>query len=122
MRAAIGLVLTAALLVAPTAEAASTENRFTLANGCFALQHGGSFVAKSGDGYRTSAPTAGVAEPFYFKASALGKYMIYGRDRDYLAGTAQNGVESATAVSQLANWTVEKAGAGSFRLKLPAAG
>lgn len=122
MRPVIGLVLAAVLLVAPTAEAASTENRFTLANGCFALQHGGSSVAKAGGGYKVSAPTAGVAEPFYFKATALGRYMIYGRDRDYLAGTAQNGVESAAAVSQLANWTVEKAGAGSFRLKLPAAG
>ena len=54
----LGLVLLAAPLVAPTAEAALTQNRFTLANSCFALQHGGSFVAKAGDGYRVSAPTA----------------------------------------------------------------
>ncbi len=48
--------------------------------------------------------------------------MLYGRQRDYLAGTSQNRVESATAVSQLANWRVEQAGAGAFRLRLPAAG
>ena len=78
-------------------------------------------MAKAGDGYSVSAPTTAAAEPFFFKATALGRYMLYGRQRDYLAGTAQNGVESAAAVSQLANWTVEQAGAGTFRLRLAAA-
>ena len=90
---------------APSAEAASNKDRYTLANGCFALKRGAGYVAKSGDGYNVSAPTTAAAERFYFKATALGKYMLYGRQRDYLAGTAQNGVESAAAVSQLANWT-----------------
>ena len=117
----IGRVL-ARVVLAPTADAASTKNRYTLANGCFALKRGAGYVAKSGDGYSASAPSTAAAERFYLKATALGKYMLYGRQRDYLAGTAQNGVESASAVSQLANWRVEQAGAGTFRLRLPAAG
>ena len=112
------------LVVAPASEAASAQNRYTLANGCFALKPRApaSFVAKAGDGYRAAAPSTGAAEPFFMKATALGKYMLYGRERDYLAGTAQNGVESAAQVSQLANWKVEEAGSGSFRLVLGAAG
>ena len=116
------LALLGALVFAPTADAASTKNRYTLANGCFALKRGAGFVAKSGDGYSASAPSTAAAERFYLKATALGRYMLYGRQRDYLAGTAQNGVESASAVSRLANWSVEQAGAGTFRLRLPAAG
>ncbi len=122
MRLALGLVLAVALLAAPSAEAASAKDRYSLANGCFALKQGASYVAKSGDGYRVSAPSTATAERFYFKATALGKYMLYGRQRDYLGGTPQNRVESAQAVGQLANWRVEQAGAGTFRFRLPAAG
>ena len=123
MRPVLGLVLAAVLLAAPSAEAASTKDRFTLANGCFALKRGAALRRRRRATATTPPrPARPTAERFYFKATALGKYMLYGRQRDYLAGTAQNGVESAAAVSQLANWTVEQAGAGAFRLRLPAAG
>ena len=129
--AALGLlagVVTLAFASGPLgshdAEAASAKTRFSLANGCFALRprSPASFVAKSGDGYRASAGSAGAAEPIFMKATALGKYMLYGKQGDYVAGTAQNGVESAAQVGPLANWKIEEAGSGSFRLILGAAG
>ncbi len=132
MRLRLALVLAPAILFAPSllapAQAASASKaddaRYSLANGCYALRARapGRFAAKSGAGYSAAAGAVGAAEPFRMKATALGRYLLYGRQGDYLAATAQNGVESATKVSSLADWKLEDAGSGGFRLVLAAAG
>ena len=75
---AIGLTLAA---LAP-ATAHGSETRYSLAGGCFAVRdaNSGSYVSRNG-------PTRSLAkaEPFRMKAAALGRYLLYGTKRDYLA-------------------------------------
>ena len=131
----LALALTAPLVDASVAAAQSDNARYELANGCYALrsQSLGRFVVKTGDGhYSASAATVGEAEVFRMKATELGQYMLFGRENDYLArggpdpttlipGTPPNRVESASAPSEDADWRVDVAGPGTFRIALPAA-
>jgi hypothetical protein len=144
------LVLVACLaIVGTSAGEARGQDRYTLAGGCYALKSvaTGKFVAKTADGgYRASAGAAGAAEPFRMQATALGRYLIYGAKRDFMAvgkaspvpipvptpGTplpvpglpvAATGdrVQSAAGPSGAADWRVDGAG-DAFAIMLPAAG
>lgn len=93
----ITALLAAALAAAP---AAHGQDRYALANGCYGLKSvaRGSFVVKTADGgYRASAGSADDGERFRMQATALGSYLLYGRDRDFLArGTQQIAPEAST--------------------------
>src|SRR5919108_146348 len=69
------------------AAATGSDRRYALANGCYALRAGGRYVAKGVGGYRASAGAVGGAEPFRMQATALGKYLFYGRARDFMSGS-----------------------------------
>ena len=109
-------VLAAVALVPANASAAapkpSTESRYSLVHGCFALAAGDSFVAKSGGGYAASASGAGAAEPFRMQATDLGTYLLYGKAGDFLAAGSGDSVIVAKAPSPAAEWVVEEAGDG----------
>lgn len=95
-------------------------NRFNLANSCFAIQSvaSGQFVSKNTDGtYSVASSTAGNAEPFYMKPTALGKYMVYTTDAFLMRG-AGTAINSAQAFADDIEWTVtEQTGsAETFRL------
>ena len=123
---------------------AQAQDRYSLAGGCYALKSAatGKFVAKGADGrYRASAGSAGAAEPFRMQATALGRYLLYGAQRDYMAAgsasplpepglplpvpglpvasTAADGdpVKSAAAPSPAADWAVDGSG-DAFTLAL----
>ena len=78
------------------ASATGDDRRYALANGCYALRSpsAGGFVAKSAGGYGASAASAGAAEGFRMQATALGSYLFYGRDRDFMAANALNVVSA----------------------------
>ena len=79
VRSGLGVLLVTILLAAP----AQAQDRYALASGCYALTANGAQVAKTaGGGYRT---TAGAGERFRLQATALGRYLLYGADRDVLA-------------------------------------
>ena len=106
--------LLAMLALAPAAAAQSTQDRYSIVRGCYALKSvsNGKYAAKVPGGYTASAADAGSAEGFRFQATALGKYLLYGRDSDYLvAGTDR--AETASRASEAADWTVE-GGGGTF--------
>src|SRR4051794_12483909 len=114
------LVLVALLPAVAAAKPAAP--RYALANGCYALrsQALGKLVAKDGGGgYAATPPSPGGAEPLRVKATALGSYLLYGRDKDFLAGSPSNEVQVALDPSELGNWQVD--GTGPFTLTLPAA-
>ena len=100
---------------------AAPQTRYSLAGGCYGLRSlsSGQFVAKSGDGYRASAPGVDGAEPFRMQASALGRYLLYGAAGDFVAMDSQNRVVHASTPS--ADWQVDAPAAGSFTLS-PSAG
>ena len=123
----LGLVLGSALLLGASAAPAdaapaSVDGRYAIAGGCFALrsQALGRLVAKSADGgYAASAEQVAGAEPFRMQATDLAKYLFYGPRADFLGTDSQGKVTSAPTPSETADWRVEDAGAGAFRITLP---
>jgi hypothetical protein len=99
------LALCAAVLVvgcsASAAGPASAATRYELAGGCYQL--------RSQSLGRVVGTGAG---PFYMKATALGRYLLYGRRGDFLAAGSGNGVERASSPSRAAEWRVDPAGSG----------
>ena len=100
------------------------DRRYALANGCYALRSttAGRFVAKGGDGYRASAGSVGAAEGFRMQATALGKYLFYGRGRDFMAGTGPDGVGPVAGAGPSADWRIDAGPGSSFKITLPSAG
>lgn len=86
------------------------KTRYAMANNCWALRANGNgkFVALTGDAYAATADTVANAEPFYLKPTALGKYVLYNRNRQVMAvdeAPALGSVASADADDN-AEWTV----------------
>ena len=104
------------------ASATGTDRRYALANGCYALRSARGFVAKAAGGYSAAAASAGAAEGFRMQATALGSYLFYGRDRDFMAGNGLNLVAPAGGASPAADWRVDANPDGTFRIALPSAG
>ena len=69
-------------LSATLAPIAAAQDVYSYANGCYSLRDvdSGRFVARDALGYATSAATAAGATPFRLKATALGRYLLYGPD------------------------------------------
>src|SRR3954471_24973995 len=85
------IALTLVALVAMTCAAradTAPPTRYSLVHNCYGLQApGGKFVAKTADNaYPATADSAASGEIFRMQATDLGKYMLYGRGSDYLAG------------------------------------
>ena len=72
------------------AAATGGDRRYALANGCYSLRSSSGFAAKDPVGYSAAAGSVGAAEAFRMQATALGSYLFYGRDRDFMAA---NGAE-----------------------------
>ena len=104
------------------ASATGDDRRYALANGCYALRSPAGFVAKAPAGYDATAGSAGAAEAFRMQATALGSYLFYGRDRDFMAAGALNTVAPASAASPSADWRVDANPDGTFAIALPSAG
>ncbi|MCW2544655.1 MAG: hypothetical protein JWM40_2207 [Frankiales bacterium] len=64
-----------------------TQDRYAPAGGCFALKsaNSGKLVGRSGRGFAAAASTG---EAFRFQAMDLGKYLLFGSARDFLATAA----------------------------------
>jgi len=132
-RVRLALCLTTVAVLLAAASPAGAVDRYSLAGGCYALrsESAGAFVVKTADGgYRAAAPDAGSAEPFRMQATALGRYLLYGRARDFLSIGTQEAVpglplpvgtteraQSAANPSPDANWRVSPSG-GAFVLTL----
>ena len=88
--------------------------RFAMANGCYALTTGGAWVQRTDDGLAATSRRS-EAEPFYFKPTDLGTYLLYGKTRDFLAGGDR--VTMAADPGADTEWTVARAGT-RFTLRL----
>jgi hypothetical protein len=113
--AVVAIAFATALIVPGAAGAASAEDRYSLAGGCYALRTGNAFVVKAGGGY--GAPDVGIdsAEPFRMQATDLGEYLLYDGDREFVAAGDGEAIEVAAKPSPAAEWRVEGVD-GGFRL------
>jgi microsomal dipeptidase-like Zn-dependent dipeptidase len=118
------LALVSADRAAAQAHTPSSDDRFTLANGCFALrsEQTGQFVRKTGNPlpidpfYDATAAAIGDAEKFRMQATDLGSYLLYGPAPDFLARNgALNNTAPATQPSNNTDWVVTEDG-GAFRI------
>ena len=93
---------------------AATYTRYEFFNQCWSLRSNdtGNFVTESGGAYSANEPDAANAERFYMKPTALGKYMLYNRNRQVVNANTSNpllptidSVNSASA-SDGSEWSV----------------
>ena len=80
---------------------------YRLSNRCLALRSklNGQLVAQQDDGsYSASVTELDDAEPFRMQATALGSYLLYGPDRDFLAIDSDDDVRSDDEPSNRADW------------------
>ncbi len=65
----------------------SPEDRYAMAGGCYAVQsmESGRFLVRRDDGFAATAADPAAAEPFFFQATDLGRYLLFGSARDYFA-------------------------------------
>lgn len=120
--AALAAAAAAVIVLPGPAAAAPEQNRYSLADGCYALQPAaGGFVQKSGGGYDTRGTAPPRSEAFRMQATALGRYLLYGRDRDFLAIDG-GGIAPETEPSGGAEWRVVPAKGALFQLVSTATG
>src|SRR4051794_6979288 len=61
------------------------EDRYAMAGGCYTLRdQTGRYVTRGGPGFAATG-ASGKAEPFHFQALDLGKYLLFGAKKDFLA-------------------------------------
>ena len=66
--------------------AATPEDRYAMAGGCYVIRAGDAYVAREGDGFSTTAPRE-TATPFHFQATDLGKYLLFGPAEEFVAAS-----------------------------------
>jgi microsomal dipeptidase-like Zn-dependent dipeptidase len=118
--AALLACVSASALATP---AASANDIYSFANGCYALRDvtTGRYVVRDALGYSAGAANVGAATPFRMQATALGRYLLYGPDRQMPSAGALNLVGSTAAPGPTADWRVQDV-AGKLRLVNPATG
>src|SRR4051812_28661476 len=90
-------LLSDALHAAPTTVArpaalvhhARPEDRYAMAGGCYAVRAAnGHYVSRTGSGFAAVGADRAHAEPVHFQAIDLGKYLLFGTAKDFLAQAA----------------------------------
>lgn len=101
----VAITVMATGLVGPGAgpvTAAPEQTRYSLVNGCYRID--------TPDG-----PLVPAAGPYRMRATALGEYLLYGRNGEVLEAEAGS-IHPAEEPSEAAVWTVDGSGAGGFVL------
>ena len=115
--------------LAPAPRRDVPEDRYAMAGGCYGIATGGRWVVRDGDGFRAVAGRVEAATPLHFQATTLGRYLLFGDRRDFVArdtgappglGGAER-VVAADRPSPEADWTVTRRGT-SYRFTLPRTG
>ncbi|GEP34667.1 hypothetical protein NSZ01_24350 [Nocardioides szechwanensis] len=90
------------------------RTRYEMAGGCYTLRvPRGRYLARTpGGALVLSAKTRARSARFYFKATDLGSYLLYGNKRDFLSGTG-----FAAEPSPNADWVVKRTSGGFFGLR-----
>ena len=100
-------------------------DRYAMANGCYTMRTpAGAYLRRRTDGFALAGRQRAGSARFFFKATTLGAYLMYGPPRDFLTGPAERGaVRAAAEPSRDGEWVV-RAVAGRenpprYRFRLP---
>jgi hypothetical protein len=94
------------------------ETRYAMANGCYTLATGrGTYVTRSGNAVAVGKVARGRAARFFFKATDLGSYLVFGAGGTFLAGSSGAAMDPGPSAD--AEWTVRKTGNRGFTFTLP---
>jgi microsomal dipeptidase-like Zn-dependent dipeptidase len=106
---------------APAGSAQASDAVYGLANNCSAIrsQSTGKLVSKDSTGY---AAAAGAGEPILMRPSALGRYLLYDSTGSFVARGPLGDVVAAQQPNENADFKVNDAGTGTFRIVLTSAG
>src|SRR4051812_34461814 len=96
-------LLAALILAVPVTAQASTQTRYSLVHGCYALTGANGQAVKGGENVRMQATT-------------LGRYLLYRSDSTFLTAQDDGSVSPASEPSPAADWRVDPAGGDSFTL------
>ncbi len=116
------LAAAASLLASTPAAAAAPpagDPVYDLVGDCVALRSvaNGQLVAADGaKGYRAGATSADGAEGFRMQATDLGRYLLYGRGRDFPAEAADGSVARIQAPGETADFALRSVAPGTFTL------
>jgi hypothetical protein len=94
------------------------HDRYAMYDGCYALQSTANGRWLAGARPAFSAGSMAAATPVYFKATDLGRYLLYSPQRTYLAQTG-GAPTWAPSPSETADWTVTEPAADRFAFRLP---
>ncbi len=84
------------------------RTRYAMAGGCYGIQApDGTWVARSGDGYATTAKSLDAAEPFHFQATDLGSYLLFDSEKQFVDASS-SGVTAGDAPDESGVWKVKK--------------
>jgi len=111
------VVLAVCASLCAVAVPASAADIYSYANGCYALRDAntGRFVTKDALGYPVDAQSVAAATPFRLKATALGRYLLYGPDARMPAAGLLGTVSPIATPGPTADWSVVDGGT-SLRL------
>ncbi len=78
-------------------EPSQKPTRYDYANRCVALQSlsNGRFITLANGQLNATAATLSASEPFFFKPSSLGSYLLYSRDKQLVSGAGLNALSAA---------------------------
>jgi hypothetical protein len=87
-------------------------SRYEPAGGCYRLRSlaTGKYVERRGAGFAATATAATTAEPLHFQAYDLGKYLLFGRARDYVAADRPETAAPARAAVETGEGSVRGTG------------
>jgi hypothetical protein len=94
------------------------HDRYAMYNGCYALQSASTGRWLTGASPAFTAGSRAAATPVYFKATDLGRYLLYGPDRTYLAQPGSRPTW-AKSPSETADWTVTEPANDRYAFRLP---
>ncbi len=91
------------------------QDRYAMASGCYALRstRTGRWVRRAGDGFAAFAGSRSGGTPLHFRATDLGRYLLYGDRSDFVAqdeNPLTSRVVSADAPSSRADLVVRRRG------------
>jgi hypothetical protein len=111
--------LAPASLQAPRYERPRT--RYEMAGACYGVRSAsdGRWLTRTGDDLVTAtADDESDAEPFFFQATDLGSFLLYGTEEDFLDGKAA-AVTLADEPGPSADWTVQRPAEDRFTFEVP---